>query len=353
MMYLVDSLAFLLSLCAVVLLLLVYFFRLFSIGLGSNFERILVQLVIIILVLSAGYRDGFGYDYYSYKQIYEGKEYLAYLNKGPLFILIVYAFNFLSISFPFFLMVICFLSLQFLYAGIKNFFEGRVLIPFLIVVLMYMIVSIFGQIRQFFGLCALLYFLSLGGHGKFIGLVVSTLIHPSFLLFFPVIFNFGASLLIRPLIITFMIIAFLIGISGFIFYLIGLVLELLPSFPLLGKVLQYNEYWEGKGLSLSLLTMSLFLLFTLINFYDIKRIKYGRLFMLAQIWGAIYTLILITDSHLYGRVIKIFRLFDVLLVLHTLPYLRVRSCQVIGLALVVLAFVLYVKDISRLLSIQV
>ena len=351
-MELIESYAVLLFIVAISILFVGLFLD-FLIGRSgaNNTNKVILQAAILILSLSAAFRDGLGYDYFSYLSMYESQNIFSYFYKGPLFILAVYVFNFLSISYPVFLFIVAFLTLQFLSLGFRSFFVRNYIQIFSIILMVYLVVSFFGQIRQLLALSVFFYFLSVKQFSNTIGLVLGAMIHPSLLLLAPAIFKFNSFFLTLHVSIALILIATLLGYFEVVFIVISFLDSLFPFFPYFGKILDYHEYWEVEGMSLSLITMFLFLSFYMVFLPMLKRDSIGRLFASIHILGVIICLLLLSDSHLYGRVMKVFRLFDFLMVMRVATLVKGRLSIILPSLLVVLAFAIMVKDFLRLQSI--
>jgi hypothetical protein len=314
--------------------------------------RLIVVFSLFIVSLSSYMRSGFGYDYYSYMLLYDNLLDCGCYSKGPLFFALLMPFKFIGLSFDAALALISFLSIAFLSAAVNRVVSGQFLFPFIVIISLYFFVSLMGQIRQFLAISIAAYAVLNVNNGKvsFATYLASILIHPSLLIFFPAYYFFRTSLFPNIYFI-------LAGLSvGFLLGYIGIVFKVIPLFfdiPVLGlyagKFASYHQNWVSSGVSFAMLTVVITQFIFILAHKLIAKDALSRRLYVISLTGAVFVFLLYQDSHIYGRVIKIFRVFDFLLIFRIL-YVE-RNLRGAGFVYTVIAFfamVFLFKDYLRL-----
>jgi hypothetical protein len=181
-----------------------------------------------------------------------------------------------------------------------------------------------------------------------LGAITATLIHPSLILvliYLPIRY-------FKPDVTTlfgYLAVALIIGYFDLVFDLIRYASENISYFSsYTKKVINYRDLWPQSGSSFSLYTM----LFTFSIFYIYRELiisdKLARNLFYISFVGAIIVMLIINDAHLYGRVIKIFRVFDIALLCRLqLIFHGGYSSIYLYISLLFLSIMFFFKDILR------
>jgi hypothetical protein len=217
---------------------------------------------------------------------------------------------------------------------------------------LYFFVSLMGQVRQFLAISIAAYAVLNVNNGKvsFATYLASVLIHPSLLIFFPAYYFFRASLFPNLyFVLAGLSVGFLLGYFGIVFKFIPLFFDI----PVLGlyarKFASYHQNWVSSGMSFALLTLVITQSIFILAHKLIGKDALSRRLYVISFTGAVFVFLLYQDSHLYGRVIKIFRIFDFLLIFRILYVQRnLRGGMLFYTVIAFFTMVFLFKDYLRL-----
>lgn len=315
----------------------------------------IVALAIFTLFGASYFRFGFGYDYDSYLSLFDSLPDCNCYLKGPLFFYGMYFLKSLGVSFDFFLALVSSISIALLFSVIKRVLNQNILFPLLIIISLYFFVSLMGQVRQFFAISVAAYSIINIRRVDLsvVAFLISVLVHPSVLVLAPGYYFFRRSLL-PPVFVPFILIfgTFLLGYMGVIFNVISLFFDV----PVLGvyavKISNYHENWISSGTSLSLYTVVLTQAIFFSAYRRISKDAFARGLYVISLSGSLLVFILYQDSHIYGRIIKIFRIFDFLLIFRILYVGGYSPGFKLAVNILILLFAIsfLIKDYLRLQS---
>ena len=318
--------------------------------------RFLLRVIFPVLLSVASYfRLGFGYDYDSYYSLYLSLPDCGCYSKGPLFFSFFSLVKSLGISFDLALSFITFISVHLLVSVVIYLTPKRIILPTLLVLSLYFFVSLMGQVRQFLAIMVAAYaivVISRNGY-SFLLYCVSILIHPSLFVLFPAYILYRKDIFLRLNIsITLLFASVFLGQLGLIYSFLPFMSELPVVGPYADKVISYHENWVQGGMSISFATVVFTQLLFFYLFHTIRQDRCSRKLYIVSLFGAVCVFLLMKDVHISGRIIKIFRVFDCLL-LARLLYLGAHGSKShilfkCGIAVFVLVFL--IKDYYRLSS---
>lgn len=327
-------------------------------GVEPRVKQILAFLTLLLLALFAGLRGFVGYDYETYKEIFNLSGNLSTwlnpqttnskLHGEPGFLLLTALFNTLGLSFNAFLLFFACITMYAIYKMQKKY-GPMMLAGLLIYVSRFYLFREFGQIRAGLAIAILLYgttYLADGRKWKYFFYIFSSFLFHSIGLLGIIFFFFHKIRITTKKLYGLLIFAFLLGAVNWI-------LPLFPIFEMIFPAQIFAAYflWDFYAYPLGLanpvlLAQTGFLLLFYHNRHALsKHIPYYDLILKAYLFSTLWLAAFNQIAIIAGRTATVYATFEMIIVPSFV--LLIKEKHVAYLLIVLYATVIYVLNLSK------